>query len=203
VRLGVVAALRTELNPTLKALRTPEPYLFTTAGVGAEKAARAARALPQGLDGLLSVGFAGALTDDLAPGDLVLDGSGAPELLEPARRAGPHRVGRVEMVDHVVVGREEKEALARRTGALVVDMESAAVQAVARERGVNFLSVKVALDTPSCPLASTYDGCGTILVDILRRPWILARMIGDGRRARRAARRLRDFFLAFRKELTG
>lgn len=205
MKLGVVAALRTEIKPTITALPFPSAaFLFTVSGVGAARAEAAARALPADLDGLLSVGFCGALTDDLTPGDLLLGGSigfdASPDLRELARRT-PHRPGTVAMVEHVVVSTEEKRQIAGRTGALAVDMESAAVGRVALERKQRFLCVKVVLDTPSQPLASTYASGGRVLLDILKRPWIIGRMFGDGKRAKMAAGKLRDFFVAFAKEL--
>ena len=104
------------------------------------------------------------------------------------------------MVDHVVVSTDEKRQISERTGALAVDMESAAVGRVARERKQNFLCVKVVLDTPSQPLASTYASGSRVALDLLKRPWLVARMIGDGKRAKMAAGKLRDFFVGFAKE---
>ena len=218
MKLGVVAALHRELNPTIKALKAtlPEisdpcliweaaPFRFTAGGIGLECAEDAAFQLAKEVQGLISAGFCGGLDDSLAPGDLILGGT--PEFeasanpLGRARRAGPHRVGTIVTSDHVVNDLEEKRTLVRNSGALAVDMEAAAVGRAAKEAGLPFLCVKVVLDTPSLPLASSYAGCGGITTDILSRPWIVGRMIGDGRRATRAAERLRDFFVAFREEL--
>ena len=85
-----------------------------------------------------------------------------------------------------------KAALARRSGALVVDMESGAVGAVARERNLPFLCAKVVLDTPAAPLAAPYDGCLSILGAMLLHPRGVWR---DARRSRIAAGRLREFLL--------
>lgn len=207
MKLGVVAALKTELKPTLEALPHPSPLAFIISGVGSRAAEAASLGLAGHVDGLLSVGFCGALTDDLAPGDLLLGGTtgheASPDLLDLARRCGPHRAASVAMVDHVIVDSREKEEIAKRTGAAAVDMESAAVAKVARERGVKFLCVKVVLDTPSKPLACSYSSGGRVALQILRRPWIIGRMMRDGKRARVAAEKLRDFFMAFRKEIGG
>lgn len=205
MKLGVVAALRTEIRPTLEALSGVSPFQFAAAGVGAGRAATAARALAGSVDALLSVGFCGALDDSLLPGDLILGGSHgfepSRELMAIAERAGPHRKGIVGMVDHVVMDGDERKKIAAETGALAVDMESAAVGRVARELGRMFLCAKVVLDTPSRPLACAYSSGGSVALQILRRPWILPRMWGDGRRARAGAERLKDFFLALRKEI--
>ncbi len=104
--------------------------------------------------------------------------------------------------DRVINDFEEKRSIARTTGAMAVEMEAAAVGKVAQERGLAFLCVKVVLDTPSQPLASTYASFGRVMLDLLRRPWIVGRMIGDGKRAKLAAEKLRDFFVAFRKEIS-
>lgn len=203
--MGVVAALRTELKPTLEALPRPAPLAFIISGVGSRRAEAASHSLAPDVDGLLSVGFCGALTDDFAPGDLLLGGTtgheASPDLLDLARTCGSHRSASVAMVDHVIVDSREKEEIAKRTGAAAVDMESAAVGAVARERRLKFLCVKVVLDTPSKPLACSYSSGGRVALQILRRPWIIPRMWADGRRAREGAGRLRDFFVAFRKEI--
>ena len=201
MKLGVIAALRTELKPIQAALPPESPFLFVASGVGAVLADAAARALPLDLAGILSVGFCGALTDELSPGDLVIDPTGSPALLEAARKAGPHRLGGVRMVDHVIITTEEKREIATATGAMAVDMESQAVARVGRERSIAFLCVKVVLDTPSRPLASTYASAARVALDVLKRPWIVARMIRDGKRAGLAAERLRDFFVAFAKQV--
>ncbi|HXX94724.1 MAG TPA: hypothetical protein VEN81_13910 [Planctomycetota bacterium] len=224
MEVGVVAALERELRPALRALgaaRTlapPDPsgslprviyvappFRLAASGIGTRRADLGARRLAEGSEGLLSVGFCGGLDDSLRPGDLILGGirdfEASPGLLELARRTGPHRLGSVATVDHVVVDLEEKRSIARQTGALAVEMEAEAVATVARNRGIPFLSVKVVLDTPVEPLASSYDGFRRVAWDLLRRPWLVGRMIGDGNRARGAARRLGEFFVAFRKEL--
>jgi nucleoside phosphorylase len=219
MKLGVVAALGRELLPTLQAFpsRPQEamgfctywdspPLCFAKGGMGVVRAERVARWLAEDAQGLLSVGFCGGLDDSLSPGQLILGGTpefeASPSLLEIAKRAGPHRLGVVHTADHVVIHLEEKRRLARTTGAIAVEMEAAAVGRVARELGLPFLCIKVVLDTPSEPLASTYAGCFSTGLQILTRPWIIGRMLDDGKRAKRGAEKLRDFFVAFRKEIS-
>jgi nucleoside phosphorylase len=209
MKLGVVAALETEIRPTLKAFHPSgpdpaDPFRFMVSGIGLTRAERTARSA-EDVQGLLSVGFCGGLEDGLVPGDLILGGTRefevSPDLLKIAQRAGPHRIGMVDTVDHVVNDTEEKRSIARTTGAIAVDMEAAGVGKVAKQKGLAFLCVKVVLDTPSHPLASSYASFGRVAIDILKRPWIVGRMIADGKRAGLAAQRLRDFFVAFAKEL--
>jgi adenosylhomocysteine nucleosidase len=220
MKLGVIAALRNEVAPTFQALqpasRTVQglrchespPYVFAVSGVGARPAATAALLLADAFkpDVILSVGFCGALTDDLQTADLILGGSSGhpatPELLELARAADPKaRVAEIAMAPKVVVGIEEKRALARQTGAVAVDMESGAVAVAARDRGLGFLCVKVVIDTPSEPLASTYAGFWSVLKDLVLHPGTVMQMAYDAKRVKLAAERLRDFFVALKGKL--
>jgi nucleoside phosphorylase len=220
MKLAVVAAIRPELGAAFRRLRPARvrrgtwtfyeagPLVFAIGGVGAARAGAAARALAGHARpaALVSTGFAGALADDLAPGDLVLGGTaGFPAgaaLLRRARAADPAaRVADGLAVDRVLVDAAEKAEARRRAGAAVVDMESAAVGRVAREFGIPFLCVKAVLDTPAAPLASRYKSPGTVLGEILRRPATLAGLCGDAARARRAAARLAVFFAALKRGL--
>jgi nucleoside phosphorylase len=213
MKLGVIAALGQELGPTLKAIPTTTrliynlkihespALIFAAGGVGTRLAAAAALLVADQCkpDALLSIGFCGALSDDLETADLILGGTmnhpATESLLTLAQGAAPKaRSGTVVTVDKVVLGAEEKRALAKKTGALVVDMEADAVAIAAKARGLGFLAVKVVIDTPSSPLASTYSGCWSVLKDLLRGS--LMGMIHDSRRVKLAAERLRDFLVA-------
>lgn len=207
---GIVAALSSEVAPALRELKVPwtrcgglpcfetPGFRLILSGVGAPRAAAAARLLLDSgpLDALLSVGFAGALGDDLHPGDLVLGGStdfpADPVLLHRLSSGIACHQGTTAPVEAVLNEPAGKADLARRSGARVVDMESGAVGAAARERSVPFLCAKVVLDTPSEPLASTYTGCLSILGALLLHPRGVLR---DARRSRLAADRLRTFLV--------
>jgi len=99
------------------------------------------------------------------------------------------------------VNAEDKKTLGEESGALIVDMEAEAVGLAARSRDVGFLSVKVVIDTPAEPLASTYAGCWTVLRDVLIRPGTITQMIYDSKRVKIAADRLKDFFVALKDKL--
>lgn len=220
MKLAVVAALRTELVPTLAALAaSPDPsshpktfssppFRFAVAGIGAEKAAAAALALLRDgpSDGLISVGFCGAITGDLELADIVLGGTtrydASPELLDLARAAWPQaKSGRIATVTRVINDPAERKSIAQKTGAIAVEMEADAVGRAAKEKGLGFLCVKVVIDTPAEPLASTYAGCWRVLLDVVMRPGTIGQMIYDSTRVKIAAGRLRDFFVAFRGKL--
>jgi len=220
MKLGVIAALQTELKPTLVALphqsrsfehlrfhETPS-LVFVVGGIGAKAAAAASLVMVDRFkpDALVSAGFCGALNDQLETGDLVLGGTKKrppdEKLLDLARAAAPKaRTGRVRTVEKVVVNAEDKKTLGEESGALIVDMEAEAVGLAARSRDVGFLSVKVVIDTPAEPLASTYAGCWTVLRDVLIRPGTITQMIYDSKRVKIAADRLKDFFVALKDKL--
>lgn len=220
MRLGVIAALPHELGPTLKTLpgtvrpvehlkcHESPPFVFTVGGIGDRRAAAAALLVIDTFkpDAVLSVGFCGALRDDFETADLILGGTttlpASEQVLDLARAAAPKaRTGTVVTVPKVILGAEDKKATATRTGAAVVDMEAEAVAKAARARGVAFLSVKVVIDTPAEPLASSYTGCWTVLKEILFRPGTITQMMYDSRRCKLAAERLKDFFVALKEKL--
>ncbi len=166
-RLGVVVALPAEARTLLK-----EPIqlggraalgdgFVQLCGIGTARARDAASALLEaGATALLSWGTCGGLDTALAAGSLVLpetvvSSTGAVFGVEPAWR---ERVSRC-LARHIdyshgplvesrsVLGRPaDKSALSRATGAVAVDMESAAVAEVARTAGVPFLIVRAVLD---------------------------------------------------------
>ncbi len=110
---------------------------------------------------IVSAGFAGGLDPALARNDLVLPREVidleqnlipiADDLpaLPGARPAG----GRLLTVDRVIVRSAEKAELRRSYGADLVDMESSALAALARERSLRFLSIRVISDDASAELA--------------------------------------------------
>ncbi|HEX5430978.1 MAG TPA: hypothetical protein VFW83_03365 [Bryobacteraceae bacterium] len=101
-------------------------WLLVANGPGAERV-RQVLAAKRGVDGIVSIGFCGALDPALRVGDIVPDGL--------------HTAGRV------AVTAEEKRVLRERTGAAAVEMEAAAVAAKALEWGVPFRCVKAVSDT--------------------------------------------------------
>ncbi len=162
--LLVVAALRSEYAALLSV--GPDAVL-ERCGMGPE---RVRRWLPR-LDGLASgavvvAGVAGGLDPALRPGDVVVatevrDESGrialraaAPLVAELRRRGLRVRTGPVVSTDHIVTHRAERERLAG-TGAVAVDMESAAIVRAVRGRPgrLPIAVVRVVVDTVDTPIA--------------------------------------------------
>jgi 4-hydroxy-3-methylbut-2-en-1-yl diphosphate reductase len=112
--------------------------------------------LPSG-DGFLVAGLAGGLAPSVRPGDLVVaPDPSAPMLAGELRRLGlTVHIGDIHTSDHVVTGTERSRLAS--TGALAVDMETAALRAAAGDRP--FAAVRVVTDAVGAPLWSP----GTLL----------------------------------------
>jgi adenosylhomocysteine nucleosidase len=148
-------------------VRLPDDHLLTISGTGPSHASQAAfRLVERGAAALVSWGCAGALAPDLAPGELLI-----PERIfgadgtEHAADADWHRhilatlgltlpVGSGALAEsrEVVFEPVGKRALFDATGALAVDMESAAVARVAQAHRRPFLAVRAVADSAAMAL---------------------------------------------------
>lgn len=154
--VGIVCALASEARH----LRPTDGTWVMTTGMGSSAASEGARALiAAGAKALASWGMAGGLDPSLQPGAILLP----TEVLGPDGRAHPCSVGwrnrlstRLEarsgrlLTSVKSVGSvEDKAELFRTTGAVAVDMESAAVAEIAEQHGLPFLAVRVVVDSAS------------------------------------------------------
>ncbi len=178
------------------------PALFAANGVGRRAAAAAARAQAGAVDALVSVGFAGALASGYKVGDVFVAQRVIAGGVEYAGRLpgcpdDSCRRGTLLTVDRVVQSVEEKRRLAA-SGAQAVDMEAAAVAAVAAERALPFYCVRAVSDAAETALPIDFNralrGDGSFsITDILRQAGLscarwrqLARLKRDGGRAARS-----------------
>ena len=160
VRSSVVitAATRWEADPIRQALRGSRPALVLRTGMGAAAAAAALSRLDSEPALVVSAGFAGALQGDLRCGDLVASQltpcpTAAKALETAAVGLGlVPRFGRILHSDFVLTTPAQKQEAGVRTGALAVDMESSAVAAWARQRGLPAIAVRVVFDEMDRPL---------------------------------------------------
>lgn len=229
----VLAALAWEARAVLDALQGVEPigerswrgYLgdggavrVGQIGVGQDRAARAAaEAVPARL--YVSCGCAGGLVPGLRAGDIIigdrviaLDGAGRQTDQLPVDPVGlavwsggrsiPVRIGAVAS-SPMVLSSAAGKAAAGHCGALVVEMESAAVARVARDRGAACAIVKVVLDEAADPIgfpgADAVDAetgeieVGRALAALAVRPRVWPRAFRLARQQRIAERQLRAY----------
>ena len=190
-------------------------------GMGAERAENAAAAAPVA-GCFMTAGCAGGLVPWLHAGDLVaadnvvpFDAAGSPGGALPAEADGlgawaASRGFRVHVgplaVTQEYVWTPPAKAAATAIGALAVDMESAAVAAAARARGIPFVGLRVVLDELGEDLAflthfvdpATGEArVGRALATLAPRPWLWRRTVRLARQRRTAERRLGAFLAAF------
>ena len=140
----------------------PDGTMLSVSGMGPRRAAVASRALLEnGATALLSWGCVGGLDPKLSPGSLILPKTviGSNQFLYHVDATWhgslcKRLIGHVDfqtepVVESTTVVRTpaEKVILFRKTGAIGVDMESAAVAGVAQEAGVPFMVVRAVADS--------------------------------------------------------
>jgi adenosylhomocysteine nucleosidase len=198
-----------------------EIWLIKTA-VGEEHAAAAVAQVlnqPGGFDLFLSTGCAGALSPELVPGDLAIatavvgNASGARYETDPAHRERARLaaqraalrtiVGPVLCSERVLASVAAKQAAAASTGSVAVEMEGAAIGALAQRAGVPFVSVRAILDaaTTELPETGTFldPQTGTVRpLDVMRylarQPGAISQLVALRRMMVAAQRSLEQFF---------
>ncbi len=105
----------------------------------------------QEFDLLISSGFAGALNDELQVGDLLLARNFSTIELSARQEALsnlPIRVADLLTAPALIDSSDERNKIARTTGAVAVDMETEFIARVCAARGIPLLSLRVITDTP-------------------------------------------------------
>ncbi|WP_230473654.1 purine and other phosphorylase-like protein, family 1 [Dyella choica] len=195
---GIVVALASEARALTS--RTTQPERITVlaggsalclSGMGLSAARRAAQMLVEaGAPALAVFGVAGALSPNLRNGTLfcperVLDEEGHQRDTDPAWRASlrkqltlPVRTeGALLSVAAPLLTGMAKTTAHQRCGALAVDMESAAVAAVAAEHGLPFLVLRAIVDESDDAIPEALNGS----VDAWGRPRTLNLIAALGR----------------------
>ena len=182
--------------------------LMAANGAGAARAAAAVEAAHAagGLDLICSMGFCGALKDDMRIGDIFVaervQADGVEYVAAKPETARPHHTGVLESIDHVAQTAEEKASL-RRGGASAVEMEAAGAAATAARFALPFYCVRSVTDLAGesfrLDLNSALRSDGKfatmqLIAASCRRPVSrLPELLRLGRRARAASQTLGEF----------
>lgn len=158
--VGVICGLKTEAA-CLAALS--DWAIITVSGASPVRARiNAEILLAKGAKGLISFGVSGALSEKLAPGDIILGTNVLQAKRSPIKGAGPWadlarklaRDANIRLVDTAVFGSDtiittaaQKQALAAEHHADAVDMESHAVATIATDAGKPFLILRTIADS--------------------------------------------------------
>ena len=95
---------------------------------------------------MLTCGFAGGLNPDLKPGEVVFELSTLNSQLSTCLLAAGAKPAKFFCADRIATTVAEKKKLRAETGADAVEMESAAIHAICRERGIPCATVRVISD---------------------------------------------------------
>jgi adenosylhomocysteine nucleosidase len=198
-RVAVLAALRSESRPLIARLQDQGAndteatgLLVLTTGQGGENARRAVEtARNRGATALVSWGLAGALVSDLRAGTVViparvLDAGGeahnadvdwCSDVMAALGTSAVADRRDLISVNQVLHASGDKQSAAANSGAVAVDMESAAIARAAAEAGVPFIVIRVIVDeaddTLPADIAAWVDGqgrtrVGPVLATLLR-----------------------------------
>ena len=102
---------------------------------------------------LISAGFAGALNDQLHPGDLLLARNFSTVDLTERQSFSSLPIHQADLLTlpALIDSSKERNEIARSTGAAAVDMETEFIARACAERGIPLLSLRVITDTPHEP----------------------------------------------------
>ena len=227
MRIAIIAALPGELKPLVKEWRRvatdttgakkwifsrgADTWIAVCAGMGAEAALRAyATAVSDGpVDMLLSIGWAGSLHAEVHPGTVqvptvVIDAQTG----EQFNLTEGKRQWRLVTTARVADAAEKTRLAATYQGAVLVDMEAAAVARLAAMHEIPLLCIKGISDATGATLPDLnpfIDRRGQMrmarfLAYIAVRPRYWPSLLHLGKNSARAAEAMRDLILEFMKE---
>jgi len=223
-RVAIIAAMPGELKPLVRgwphssrndvhfwARRdSEEEWIAACAGAGQQAAARAFAAIEEGgpVDLVFSVGWAGALTPELAPGT-AHNVAGVIDIRTGERFRCDAGAGELWLVTSPrVAGAAEKQRLAAAYGAGLVDMEAAGVARLAQMRGIPFYCIKGISDgyTDQLPDFNRFISANgkirliRFILFALLRPWYWLALARMGENSRVAAESIEESILDFLDE---
>jgi adenosylhomocysteine nucleosidase len=219
--MAITFALPTESSDLIRQLRQPEnvdnllfgkigdrDVTIVHTGVGAENCNERLEILLHKArpEFVITAGFAGAVAENLAVGDLILaENFSHPTLLNLAKEILRNRNARsVKLFTSasVINSTSERAEIARQSGAAAVDMETGAIVGVCSAHGVPVLSLRAISDTPRDPLPAPPDllldierqrtNYGRLFAYILREPASALRLLRFGQSIARVRKVLTD-----------
>ncbi len=164
---------------------------------------------------VISAGLAGAVTDQLSIGDLILaENFSDPQLLASAQRilrdARPH-TAKLFTSTSIIDSVSERNEIARASGAAAVDMETGAMVGGCNAHGIPLLSLRAISDTPSQPFPVPprvlFDvelqrtSFGRLFAYLFRHPASIAGLLSFSRRIARVRANLTEAIVALVREL--
>lgn len=222
-RTGLIAALPGELKSIVRGWkherrkgvdlwhhRDEDLWVAACAGAGQQAATRAFAAVEEDapVDLAFSLGWAGALTRDLAPGTAhniagVIDARTGERFRCDAYAGDLWLVTNPRVADH-----SEKIRLASTYSASLVDMEAAAIARLAAMRGIPFYAIKGVSDALDAKLPDfnsfvAPDGrfqTAKFALCSLLRPWYWSSLLRMGENSRRASQSIAKSLVSFLDE---
>jgi len=184
-----------------------EEWIAACAGAGQDAATRAFAAIEEGgpIDLVFSVGWAGALRADLAPGT-AHNVAGVIDLRTGERFNCDAGAGDLWLVTSPqVANTAEKRRLASAYNVGLVDMEAAAIARLAQMRGIPFYCIKGVSDglTTHLPDFNRFLSCNgqfhlaRFILFALLRPWYWPALIRMGENSKRASQSIAESMVDF------
>jgi adenosylhomocysteine nucleosidase len=223
-RVAIIAAMPGELKPLVRGWphsargnirfwaqrNEEEEWIAACAGAGQAAATRAFAAIEDGgpIDLVFSIGWAGALTEEIATGS-AHNAAGVIDVRTGERFRCDAGAGERWLVTSPIVADEvEKQRLASTYKADLVDMEAAAIARLAQMRGIPFYCIKGVSDGFHDRLPDfnrfirpdgQFDMAGMVLFSILR-PWHWPSLIRMGENSKKASHSIGGALLDFLDE---
>jgi adenosylhomocysteine nucleosidase len=147
LKILICFALKEEAAPFRKIAAGKTGITILLTGIGRQNAEKSLREFlaTHSSKLVLTCGFAGGLNPELKLGDIVFETSD--ETLRAKLLSARAKQLKIFCADYIAMTIAEKEKLRAETGADAVEMESAAIHAVCRERGIPCATVRVISDT--------------------------------------------------------
>ena len=151
MNLLICFALKEEAAPFRKVATGKSGVSILIVGIGRQNAEKSVRAFlaTNSPETVFTCGFAGGLNPDLKLGEVVFEPaepSTSNLQLETRLAAAGAKPAKFFCADRIATTVAEKKKLRDETGADVVEMESAAIHAVCRERGIPCITIRVISD---------------------------------------------------------